>query len=134
MKKTLSVMLLLVLALSLFFPTASVLAEAMRVEGAWYLNAVKIEGIEMSPADLGLDMLMMLEADGTVLIQVTNEEDETATWSQEGETITVTGDGEAIIFQLDGETLVTEDDEATMIFGREKMGSEAPVASPEGEE
>lgn len=130
MKKVISFTMMLALLVSLFCCGAAVLAEAESLEGVWYLNSVEIEGVEMSPASLGLEMVMTLETDDTVLIQVTGEEDESGAWSRDGDEVTVTIEGETMVFVLQGDALVVEDDGATMIFGREKSEMEEFVAAP----
>lgn len=130
MKKVLSTAMMLALALSLLCPALMVFAEATNVEGTWYLNSLIFDGIEMSPAAVGLETSITLNADGTALMQSVGEDDGVAAWSQDGETITVTSEDEVIVFTLDGDTLVMGDEEGTMIFGQEKTEAEPFVASP----
>lgn len=124
MKKILSVILA---ALLMMVPA---LAETVSVEGAWYLVAVAMEGMEINPADLGIDMSIVLNADGSAELTSTGVEPAAATWAFDGTTVTITeGEELPVAFTLteDG-TLVTEEAGLSMIFSREAVS--ATVIAP----
>lgn len=121
MKKFAAVMLALLLCLGV------ALAEDAGVTGTWYLNELAAEGITMSPASVGMNLVMVLNADNTATMEGLSEP-EVGTWAmEEGKTL-VTLDGEPMAFVLEEGNLVADNNGLKMIFGREKV--EAVVFTP----
>ncbi len=113
----------LLIALLMFCTFAS--ADTFDYSGVWYLVSYEAQGMVINPADMGMEMSFTLNADGTGLIVIPDQEDLVATWTADGETITVTAEDTPLTFMLteDG-MLIAEQDNATMTYGRE-----APAAS-----
>lgn len=98
---------------------ACALSESADLTGNWRLTSVRMEGIALTPAEIGLDMTLILREDGTVMITATDEEDMQGTWMADEAGVRVTLDGEELLFFFDDEYLVISDDEISMVFGRD---------------
>ncbi|HPJ02510.1 MAG TPA: hypothetical protein PKU80_06695 [Candidatus Limiplasma sp.] len=95
-------------------------AQSFDFTGTWYLVSISAEGVTLNPADMGMEMSMTLNADGTGAVSTTGEEDKVASWALDGETLTVTADEEPLAFTVSEEgQLVAEAEGAVMTFGRE---------------
>jgi len=123
MKKLFSVSLVLMVLLGALGSGA--LAESGEVAGVWYLNEVVHDGVSVSAASFGLEMIITLNADGSALAVMTDEESETGSWSREGDQLVVTIEGDDQVFALVGEALVAEEGDSQMIFGREPAAVES---------
>lgn len=123
MKKLFSVSLVLMVLLGALGSGA--LAESGEVAGVWYLNEVVHDGVSVSAASFGLEMIITLNADGSALAVMTDEESETGSWSREGDQLVVTIEGDDQVFALVGEALVAEEGDSQMIFGREPSAEES---------
>lgn len=89
MKKLFALALVLILALS----GMSALATEADMVGSWELTQAGMADMVFSAADLGLEMIIVLNADGTATLEMTTEgetETDDATWSMSGNVITVT--------------------------------------------
>lgn len=106
-------------------------AQTVDYTGVWYLVSVEANGVALNPTDIGMEMSMTLNADGTGVVAATGEADKTATWALDGETLTVTSEGQPLTFALtaDGQ-LAAESGDAKMIFGRDAA---APAFVPAAE-
>lgn len=131
MKKLLSVLLVLIMLFA-----ACAWAEGADLTGEWYLVEATMGGISINPAMLGMDMFLVLNADGTASMgQTLGEESETAegTWARTETGIEITAGETTTPFVLDGDQLKMEiDEENAMVFGREKpvaAALPAPVAA-----
>jgi hypothetical protein len=98
-------------------------AETVDYSGVWYLVSVESNGIALNPSDIGMEMTMTLNADGTGVVTITDEDDSPATWVLDGETLTVTADEQPLAFTMteDGQ-LVADNAGNNMYFGREPAG------------
>lgn len=123
MKKLFSILLTLVLALSAMSFAA---AEAADIAGTWYLNQAEAEGIALDPAMLGLDMTLILNADGSCVLSMMGDSEQTS-WAVSGSQITIGSGAETITALLEGENLVIVQDEVKLIFGKEKTQTETYV-------
>lgn len=123
-----------VLALSLMLLCVVAAAETTDVTGSWYLNVVETEGMQMEPGMLGMEVTMILNADGTVVLYSAfgeEGEEETGTWTQEGDIVTLKQEeAEDTVFALTEGQLVADMDGEKMIFGREKTEVEKYEAAP----
>ena len=119
MKKIFAMLLVLAMLLG-----AMAMAEAADVTGNWYLNELIVEGQKVNPVDLGMDMSLYLEEDGTanVLRQVEKGSSSynmsAGNWTAEGSAITVTVEGDSLDFTLEDGKLTAIDGEMTMVFGQ----------------
>jgi len=120
MKKFLS------LLLSVLFVFSFAAAEAFTPVGTWYLIEFSMGEMVFAPADLGMEMVMTLNEDGTGLLAITGEEDQEAVWTAEGDVVnvTTTGDGMVQVFNIVDGNLCAEDGGITMV-----MSQEAPEAT-----
>ncbi|MGI6238149.1 MAG: hypothetical protein ACOYI5_00790 [Christensenellales bacterium] len=129
MRRNLSVLLTMVMILSMIF-TGALAAEVGVYEGTWYLNTLQMEGIEMSAAMMGIEMEITLEAGGSALVRMTDEEDSVGAWVEIDGGVSLEIDGQTNDFFLDGDMLVAEDAGMLMIFGKDSSSGEgfAPAA------
>ena len=133
MKKLFALMMILALLLC---PLA--LAESADYLGTWYLNGINFGEATLSPATMGMDMIMEINEDGTARLtsSVDEEAEKVGNWALEGDTLTVTfdeGEDMPLSLQEDG-SLRGEQGGLGMIFGRELVEVEAyapaePVAA-----
>ena len=127
MKKLLSLMLCLMAVLAAF---GGAMAEAAELNGAWYLTGVELQGMSLSPAMLGLEVTMTLNADGSAEMASLGVAD-AGTWMQEGNVLTVETGTVNRYTLMDG-VLRSEEDAATgmvLVFTREQSAAfeAAPV-------
>lgn len=124
------------LLLFLFMLGSLATAETVDYAGVWYLVSAESGGIPFNPADIGMEMVMTLNADGTGVITMSGEEDKAATWVSDGEILTVTAKEQPRVFTLtaDGQ-LVAENEGSKLIFGREAAAPgfvpAAEIAAPD---
>ena len=94
----------------------------------WYLKTVEAQGMSMDAATIGMEMIFVLNADGTgaATLNMAGETDEqTCTWTEEGDQVTITIDGDPQVFTYDAEgNLVAAQDGMKMVLSSEA----APVA------
>lgn len=94
----------------------------------WYLKSVEAQGMSMDAATIGMEMIFVLNADGTgaATLSMAGETDEqTCTWTEEGDQVTISIDGDPQVFTYDAEgNLVAEQDGMKMVLSSEA----APVA------
>lgn len=100
------------------------------VVGTWYLNIMEMEGTEINPGSMGMEMTIEFAEDGTALVLMTDEEDTPAEWVIEGDVLklTDTANDTTMDFTLAEDNLTTDEDGTIMTFGREKV--EAEVYEP----
>ena len=111
----------LLLSVLLLFTLA--MAQTADYLGEWYLVSVESGGIELIPADIGMEMIITLNDDGTGTVASTGEEDMPASWVLDGDVLTITADEEPLSFMLteDGQ-LTAQAEDSKMVFGREAVG------------
>ena len=116
MKKLISLVLILCMA--------CLLVPAMAdedVTGEWYLKTMKNGDTEYDAASIGYNIVMTLNADGTVvMITPVSEDPSNGTWTLEGDTITVNIDDSPVSGTVADGVLSLSQDETTMIFTREQ--------------
>ena len=118
MIKKFTAMLLSVLLLFTF-----AMAQTADYLGVWYLVSVESGGIALNPTDVGMEMIITLNDDGTGAVASTGEEDMPASWVLDGDVLTITADDEPLAFTLTEEgQLVAEAEGSMMVFGREAAG------------
>lgn len=106
--------------LSVLMLLALATAQTSDYTGVWYLISVESAGITINPADMGMEMVLTLNEDGTGIASATGEEDSVASWTLEGDVLTVVAEEEPLAFMLTAEgQLVADADGNKMIFGRE---------------
>lgn len=95
--------------------------------GAWYLELLVLDGMEMNPALLGMNMSIEFFADGTVATD-DGEGPVTSTWTVENGAALV--DGMPMTISSEGK-LVLDDGEAQMIFGQEPAAAGTELSEEE---
>ena len=121
MKKVLSVVTALLVALTMLSAGALATPEPGDVLGIWYLTSIVYGDTAMNPADFGMEITLELNEDGTANMGTVGDDDvETGTWVIAGDQIIISTDGEDIEFTLEDGNLIAEQDEGLMIFGRER--------------
>ncbi len=107
----------------------SVFAEEVELAGTWYLNSIEEEGMEFSPAMMGMEMELVLNDDGSAeLTSIYGGEADTdaAQWAETDGGVTVTdseGTEMPLVLDEDG-NLVMDEDGTIMVFGKEKIEGE----------
>lgn len=93
--------------------------------GTWTATVMETEGMRLNVAELGLEMTLTLQADGTAVLSTFGEED-TAAWTYADGACDV--DGTLMVMTADGELCM--DDEGERVFFVRGEAGEAP-ASPD---
>lgn len=128
MKKLFSMLLACLLALTL--PVLAESTEAFSPVGTWYLIGASAQGVTVSPEQLGMEMSITLNEDGTALLTLTGEEDSTGSWTSDGSTVTVDDGADVIELSVNEDgTLSGEAGGAIMIFATE-IPEATPAAAP----
>lgn len=125
MKKMLSMMLVLALCLLGF-----AMAEVADVTGVWYLNIVETEGMQLDPAMIGMEMVLVLNPDGSAEMTTGGETEAGWSWTTvDGVAQIADASGVAFAATMDGGNMVIDNPDAgiTMIFGLEKQALELYV-------
>ena len=119
------------LLLSLMMLCACAMAEAVDLTGNWHLNGMELTGVSINPADMGMQMSMLLNEDGTAVVSMGGQEDQEAVWTLEEDVLTVTVGEESERFTVvDGGMVYAEvENGPKMILGREEP---APGFVPAG--
>ena len=142
MKKTVSLVLALIMACMLIPACAEVTAET--VTGDWYAVEMVQDGMTINPGAMGMEITMILNEDGTMALNMSmmgETQSEEGTWSiVDGKVSLISEEDESAVeftLQEDG-TLKGEDDGSTLIFSREAAALPAvefaeinPDAQPE---
>ena len=77
--------------------------------GQWEATNISYSGIEMSPADAGLEFSVDVKDDGSVTAVTNGEEEGEGEWTEEGDTITITdGSGSELTGTMDGDKLIID--------------------------
>lgn len=116
MKKILSLLLALAMMLGCF-----AFAEGVDYTGTWVLTGAEASGVQMGPdmlAMLGMDMTMVLNADGSVALSMMGME-ETGTWVATENGIAITDATETVEAIYQDEKLLMNQDGVTMMLTRE---------------
>ena len=129
--------IIFVLFLSLLI-AASAIAADTDYSGTWYMHYFSTDGEDMiSVSDLGMYSEMTLNEDGTVVMSITNGDEENSaegTWKAEAEGISATIDGGTQTGVLqDGFLLFDTGDDGMLIFGREEPEPAFELADPDEE-
>ena len=115
MKKLISLILILCMACML------IPAMAEDATGEWYLKTMKNGDTEYDAAAIGYNIVMTLNADGTVAMTVPGtDEPQNGTWTLEGDQITVDIDNSPVSGTFADSTITLAQDEQVMIFTREQ--------------
>ena len=133
MKKTLAMLLALTLAAAV---CAFAAADEADFLGTWYLNGINMEGNEINPASMGMEMILEVSADGTYVLSTpgAEEADQPGTWKLDMDDgveeleLAVEGVDDDFSLKIVNGELVGEEDGLGMRFGREK--EEAEVYTP----
>ncbi len=115
MKKITCMLLTLVMLLGMV-----AFAESTDLAGEWKLSLLSDGEDEYNPADLGMDMVMVLAADGTAKVVTAGQEDMNGTWIATADGANITIEGDEMAFALMEGFLVMDDGDIIMLF--EKVG------------
>lgn len=116
MKKLLSLLVALTMLLG-----CMAFAEGVDYTGTWVLTGAEASGMQMGPAILamfGMDMTMVLNADGTMTMTMMGME-ETGTWTVAENGINVDDGTDVQLFTYQDEVLAAVSEEQTLLFTRE---------------
>ena len=109
-------------------------AETVDVTGAWYLNAIELEGTRIDPSLMGLNMSITLNSDGSAVMSTDDgetAESENGSWSMDGAVVTVVDASDyAMPLEMVGEELIAVEDGVNMVFGREQSSAAMYVPAP----
>lgn len=121
MKKTLALLMVLLLALGCFAACKSgsgsggsdVPASDGEITGTWVLSKAKVSGLELNASDLGVDMSFTFKADGSGSMVNDGETVDGIEWKLEGNTVKL-GAGGQVLYDLtfDGSTLLLHEPES----------------------
>ena len=131
MKKLISLALILMMSLSMLCCAQA--ADVADILGTWYMTSLEMEGMSINPASMGMEMVFVFNEDGTVTLQATDEEDETAFWTLDGDTVTIAsgeGDDETMALVYAEEQLLIQEEGVTMILGREPAEADNAEIAP----
>ena len=114
MKKLISLILILCMACMLIPAMADV-----DVTGVWYLKIMAMEGQSYDAAAMGYNIVMNLNADGSVEMTMPTGDVSTGSWTLEGDQITVTVDDAPASGPVTEDAISLAADGQEMIFTRE---------------
>ena len=98
--------------------------------GSWYLDTLEINGEMTKASDYGIVITLVLESDGTVLLDNAYEQ-KTGTWAQTAEGLSITMDSDTSSAVMEGEQLTIYEQGSTMVFTRQDPGNpEIQVEEP----
>ena len=120
MKKVLAIVLAAMMVCLMMPAMAEMTTEV--VTGTWYLVEMSSGGQTFSPSLMGMEMVMILNEDGTAIMSQSmgeTSEDVEGSWAIEEDGLTVTANDSPAVFQMVDDTLVAEDSGMTMVFSRE---------------
>jgi len=118
MKKFLSVLLALLVMLS----GISAFASEADLVGDWMLTQASAEGMTFGAADLGVEMTVTLNADGTATMSMTSDgttEAAEGSWIMIGDVVTITADNEPADFTYENGRLALTEDGVTMYLDKD---------------
>jgi len=120
------------ISLALILCMACMLVPAMAEEsvtGTWYAVKVTASGVEVNPADMGMEWTMTFSEDGTftnVMAVMGQNQETTGTWTFEDGTLSITAEDSTTVLPVaDGTISIDMGEQGTVVFSRE-----APQASP----
>ncbi len=95
-------------------------AQSDDLTGTWYAKSMSDGTVEYAMADIGRDMSMTLNADGSAVMSATGEEDQVGTWERTETGLTWIGDNVTLdIIKNEEGTLLAEEQGTTILFSRE---------------
>ena len=127
MKKILSLLLALAMMLG-----CVAFAEGVDYVGTWVLTGAESDGVQMGPSTLaavGMDMKVVVNADGTVTLSMMGME-ESGTWAATENGIAITDSTETVEIAYQNEMLLMDQSGVTMMLTRE--GAATAIVEAEG--
>lgn len=127
MKKILSLLLALAMMLG-----CVAFAEGVDYVGTWVLTGAESDGVQMGPSTLaaiGMDMKVVVNADGTVTLSMMGME-EGGTWAATEKGIAITDSTETVEIAYQNEMLLMDQSGVTMMLTRE--GAAPAIVEAEG--
>ena len=121
MKKTLALVLALVLMSACLLACSSGSSEPVEIPGTWNLSKAKANGITVPASSLGFEMSFTFNADGSASMFYDGETTDDLTWRQDGDVIKLGVSGYDLYdFTFDGKTLTVHEDteDVDLIFSK----------------
>ena len=113
MKKTLALALALVLICGCFAACASGIDPDNPVIGTWTLTRARAMGMELSASDIGVDMQLILKANGSATLINNGETIDGARWTFDNNTVDLKANGQHLYdLVYDGTTLTLNEPES----------------------
>ena len=116
--------LLMAVMMVLCMTIAAVNAESITM----YLTSVSMRGTEMNPADMGMEMAIVFNDDGTCVMIQNGEETPAAPWTSEGGVITIDDGVNPLSLTVEGNQMIAEQDGIKLVFGTEPAAAAVSVA------
>ena len=107
-------------------------AEFALLGGTWYLTQMSMGGQVYMPADLGMEMSLVLNDDGTAAMLSSFEDESAGVWHAEENTAVITiNDSEAVFTLLEDGTLWAEEEGQALVFSRQASSGPSFVPAAE---
>ena len=135
MKKLISLVLILCMACMLVPAVAE-----DGVTGTWYIAKVNMGGVDINPADMGMEWTMTFSEDGTftnVMNMMGQSQETTGTWALEDGNLSITTEGNTQSLPFaDGTITIDMGEEGNAVFTREapQASAKAAVVAAESED
>ena len=107
MKKTLALVLALILICGCFAACGGGIDADNPVIGTWTLTRAKAMGMEFTASDLGIDMQLILKANGSATLINEGETIDGAKWSFDNNTVSLKADGQHLYDLVYDGTILT---------------------------
>lgn len=121
MKKTLALVLALVLMSACLLACSSGSSEPVEIPGTWNLSKAKASGITLPASQLGFEMSFTFNEDGSATMLYDGETTDGLTWKQDGDVIKLGAYGYDLYdLAFDGKTLTLHEDseDVDLIFSK----------------
>lgn len=112
--------LLMAVMMVLCMTIAAVNAESITM----YLTSIVMGDMTFSPAQMGMEMTIVFNDDGTCNMTQNGETSPVMTWTSEGGVITIADETTPLSLTVEGNEMIAEQDGIKLVFG-----TEAPVAA-----
>ena len=121
MKKTLALVLSLILMSACLLACGSGSSEPVSIPGTWKLSKAKVNGITLPANQLGFEMSFTFNEDGSASMLYEGETTDGLTWRQDGDVVKLGAYGiDLYDFTFDGKTLTVHEDseDVDLIFSK----------------
>ena len=101
--------------------------------GTWYLNEALYNGARFSPSAIGIEVTLILNADGSALV-VNSGTELPGTWSEADGSIILRDESEEMKLVFEDDSIVVDGEDGMRMVYRREPGSENPYEAPMLEE